>query len=774
MNELNVADFGAVGNGTTDDTTALQNAIDQAGNGGTLRFPRSKLYRITSTLSVPYDYQTWDMIGASILVDFSGVGVRFGSFTTTHFGCRVYGGGTYRAASISGGFVSEGSISTYTSGDIGWQWLNQSRYVHKDYTIYGFNIGQQLLGSGVEIGAATLDSGTDTFTLVGHGFTGAEKIYIVTSGGSLPGNSVPNQAFYIKTSSVTDDTFQVVSSSAGTGTAYNFSSNGSNLYIIQNAAGCAYGHLVPMSIQSCKTSLSCYADLGGWCNENAFFGAGRFGNYSNDPDMTGGYCISLDRSSKTPNAVNNNKFFGICLENAKTSQYPLSVKANCYYCMFDNLRYEGGTPWSASPHIMTDVAECPDFDANIFMGGDGLTYPAANFTTPGRSSKFFGSKATIITGGTPNDPTLIVQDLNSVANVSFAVRTTGGINAFFATGEGRVQMGTGTASKTSKLFITNQLGYNGVQSGITLIQSVNCVKPALDILQSNGASIVYTQRNVARNSIGAMTAATDDTITVSTHGLSVGDLVFFTNSGGALPGGLTAGTPYYVKSTPTTDTFTVSTSWSGGTVVDITSTGSGTHTAYKVVSADSEYNLFVGAPTTRLLGQVDNSLNESQGAIAVTGSRGRIYAVSKTAATPSRLILGTDAGTAAVSTDQLAVIEAGGYDATGVLGRAPAIIVSADGTWSSTSHPTKVEIGTVAASSTTFTTRIAILNDGKMGFFGATPVAQQAGTGEATGFTAGSGTGVNDASTFTGNVGSTAYRVNDIVKALKNLGFLTA
>lgn len=59
-----------------------------------------------------------------------------------------------------------------------------------------------------------------------------------------------------------------------------------------------------------------------------------------------------------------------------------------------------------------------------------------------------------------------------------------------------------------------------------------------------------------------------------------------------------------------------------------------------------------------------------------------------------------------------------------------------------------------------------------LGFFGASAVIQQAGTGEATGFTAGAGTPVNDDSTFTGNVGSTAYRINDIVKALKNLGLL--
>lgn len=59
-------------------------------------------------------------------------------------------------------------------------------------------------------------------------------------------------------------------------------------------------------------------------------------------------------------------------------------------------------------------------------------------------------------------------------------------------------------------------------------------------------------------------------------------------------------------------------------------------------------------------------------------------------------------------------------------------------------------------------------------YFNVTPVAQQSGTGEATGFTAGAGTAVTDQSTFTGNVGSTAYRINDLIKALKNYGLLAA
>ena len=45
-------------------------------------------------------------------------------------------------------------------------------------------------------------------------------------------------------------------------------------------------------------------------------------------------------------------------------------------------------------------------------------------------------------------------------------------------------------------------------------------------------------------------------------------------------------------------------------------------------------------------------------------------------------------------------------------------------------------------------------------------------TGETTGFTAGAGTAARVDSTYTGNTGSTAYTVSDIVKALKQVGLL--
>lgn len=59
-----------------------------------------------------------------------------------------------------------------------------------------------------------------------------------------------------------------------------------------------------------------------------------------------------------------------------------------------------------------------------------------------------------------------------------------------------------------------------------------------------------------------------------------------------------------------------------------------------------------------------------------------------------------------------------------------------------------------------------------LGLFGVNAVVQPSTTGTTTGFTAGAGTGVNNVSTFTGNLGTTAYTIGDIVRALKQVGIM--
>lgn len=78
----------------------------------------------------------------------------------------------------------------------------------------------------------------------------------------------------------------------------------------------------------------------------------------------------------------------------------------------------------------------------------------------------------------------------------------------------------------------------------------------------------------------------------------------------------------------------------------------------------------------------------------------------------------------------------------------------------------------ISANPGTTGTKIGAAAGQKVGFFNTTPVVQPSTTGETVGFVGGAGTTVHDDSTFTGNVGSTAYRLSDIVKALKNLGII--
>jgi hypothetical protein len=75
---------------------------------------------------------------------------------------------------------------------------------------------------------------------------------------------------------------------------------------------------------------------------------------------------------------------------------------------------------------------------------------------------------------------------------------------------------------------------------------------------------------------------------------------------------------------------------------------------------------------------------------------------------------------------------------------------------------------------TTTGTKIGTATTQKIGFFNATPVVQPSSTGLGTsGFTSGGGGNfVHAGSTFTGNVGSTAYTLSDIVAHLKNLGLI--
>ncbi len=74
-------------------------------------------------------------------------------------------------------------------------------------------------------------------------------------------------------------------------------------------------------------------------------------------------------------------------------------------------------------------------------------------------------------------------------------------------------------------------------------------------------------------------AGNDQLTFAQVHGLAVDAAIAFQNSGGGLPAGLSANTTYFVKTVPGTTTITVAATV-GGSTIDITTAGTGTHSAY--------------------------------------------------------------------------------------------------------------------------------------------------------------------------------------------------
>ena len=99
---------------------------------------------------------------------------------------------------------------------------------------------------------------------------------------------------------------------------------------------------------------------------------------------------------------------------------------------------------------------------------------------------------------------------------------------------------------------------------------------------SAGTGQLLYRGPISTNPIGfALGESTDETLTIKNHALGVSDRIsVFALANLALPGNITEGSIYFVKTVPTADTITVS-STDGGPTLDITTDGQGL--AYKVI-----------------------------------------------------------------------------------------------------------------------------------------------------------------------------------------------
>lgn len=142
-----------------------------------------------------------------------------------------------------------------------------------------------------------------------------------------------------------------------------------------------------------------------------------------------------------------------------------------------------------------------------------------------------------------------------------------------------------------------------------------------------------------------------------------------------------------------------------------------------------------------------------------------------TAAANKAVVLGASKQIATITTATITNVQTGALKAAD--GTASLTIANSTGAVTLASAALVANAATIATDTTTGL-KIGTAAAQKLGLFNATPVVQPSGTGVTTGFTAGAGTAVLDDSTFTGNTGSKAYTIGDIVKALKDLGILAA
>lgn len=101
----------------------------------------------------------------------------------------------------------------------------------------------------------------------------------------------------------------------------------------------------------------------------------------------------------------------------------------------------------------------------------------------------------------------------------------------------------------------------------------------------------YSWTPVSRTATFTVSAASPGVITKAAHGFVANDPFVPSNSGGALPAAITAGTKYFVKTVLDANTFTFSAT-AGGAAINTATTGTGTHSLthlYSSLSSDAQW-----------------------------------------------------------------------------------------------------------------------------------------------------------------------------------------
>lgn len=295
----------------------------------------------------------------------------------------------------------------------------------------------------------------------------------------------------------------------------------------------------------------------------------------------------------------------------------------------------------------------------LTLATNGLVNYTAHGLVPGQSVAFQTTGA-LPTGLAANTVYFVNQVISAD---SFTITTTMGASASTATANGGSNIAfTGSQSGTHMMTVEGY-GFGAGETRDQLNTQLRTQTPGgvnadfiFDLATyCQNATTTWKWKVSAYSSTlaGALTAgattvtistATPAVVTHTSHGLSVGQPVSFGTSG-VLPAGLSWSKVYFIASTPTASTYTVSEA-QGGAEVAVTAAGSGTHTvsmagALTNAAAPVETNLVFepgttgfdmggqGGPNVRL------SLGSSAPFTAVTGY-GDVFSQSVTGTTPGK------------------------------------------------------------------------------------------------------------------------------------------
>ena len=159
---------------------------------------------------------------------------------------------------------------------------------------------------------------------------------------------------------------------------------------------------------------------------------------------------------------------------------------------------------------------------------------------------------------------------------------------------------------------------------------------------ANGTTLKYaTPIQIASVSLG-----TDTFTSSAAHGLAVNDQVRITHKGTSIPGNLATGTVYYVRTVPTTTTFTLSASAGPGALLDLTTNSTIDETSFwKQSTIAREY--VTSRTATRNVNNIDCSA--AHGLVTTHGDA--VHFTTSASDLPSPLVVGTVYYTRYVDTD---------------------------------------------------------------------------------------------------------------------------